>query len=313
MIPDFATLRARIKDYPTKRVAVANGTDPATLEAVVLARQEGISEALLTGDETLIRKTADECGLDLSGVEIISESDPVKAAYRAVEEVSKGRAHVYMKGYIHSDDFLRSVLDKEHGLRSENLLNHVFIVEAKNLDRLVFITDGAMNIHPDLEQKARIIANTVALARIFGLEMPRVAMLSAVETVTPKIDSSLEAAILAKMTDRGQFKDGVVDGPFAMDNAINPKAAEYKKIKGPVAGNADIIVVPDIVTGNALVKALVHMMGAVSAGIVFGASAPVVLPSRSDPMECKLMGIAAAVFVAGANADKRVKIGKVYF
>ena len=315
MITSFDEVRKRIRDYPAKKIAVANGTDTATLQAVCAARDENIGESLLTGDERAIRETAAAAGLDLKGIEILHEPDPVKAAVAAVKQVSSGKAHVYMKGYIHSDDFLRTVLDRENGLRTENLLNHVFIVEATaaHIDRLVFITDGAMNIRPSLEEKARIISNTVALAQIFGVEVPKVAVLSAVETVSPKIESSMDAAILAKMTDRHQFRGAIVDGPFAMDNAINPEAAAYKKIGGDVAGRADILVVPEIVTGNALVKALVHMMGAVSAGLIFGASAPVVLPSRSDPMECKLMGIACAVYVAGANAEKRVKIGKVYF
>ena len=313
MITNFQQVRDRIRDYPTKRLSVANGVDSATLEAVCQARDESIAESVLVGSREKILSTAETLQFDLKGIEIIDETDPVRAAQRAVSEVSEGRAHVYMKGYIHSDDFLRTVLDRETGLRTENLLNHVFIVESKQLDRLVFITDGAMNIRPSLEEKARIIANTLALARIFEVEIPKVAVLSAVETVSPKIESSLDAAILAKMTDRHQFKDGLVDGPFAMDNAISPVAAAYKNIGGEVAGRADILVVPDVVTGNALVKALVHMMGALSAGILFGARAPVVLPSRSDPMECKLMGIACAVYVAGANAEKRVKIGKVYF
>ena len=313
MITQFDQVKQKIRDYPVQRIAVASGTDVATLEAVCQARDQNIAESVLVGDGATIQATAEEAGLNLENIEVIDVSDPVKAAYRAVEEVSAGRAGIYMKGYIHSDDFLRTVLDKERGLRTENILNHVFILEARMLGRLVFITDGAMNIEPDLEAKARIISNTIALARIFDVERPLVAVLSAIEVVNPKIPSSLEGAILAKMSDRGQFHGGVVDGPFALDNAINPDAARYKKIGGEVAGKADVIVVPNITTGNALAKSFAHISGGVSAGLVFGARVPVVLPSRADTQECKLAGIACAVYVAGANAEKRVKIGKVHF
>lgn len=313
MIKEFETVKQRIKDYPVKKVAVASGTDLATLESVCRARDENIAVSVIFGDEKTIRDTAAEAHLDLKEIQIVDVSDPVPAARRAVEEVSSGRADVFMKGYIHSDDFLRTVLDKEIGLRSGKVLNHVFILQADQLGRLIFITDGAMNVKPDLEAKALIISNTVALARLFDVEQPRVAVLSAVEVVTPNIESSVEAAILAKMSERRQFKYGIVDGPFAFDNAINPEAARVKKLSGEVAGKADVIVVPDVVTGNALAKSFAHLTGGLSAGIVFGAKAPVVLPSRSDPMECKLMGIACAVYVAGASAEKRVKIGKVHF
>lgn len=312
-ISNFDQVLRKIQEYPTKRIAVAAGTDAQTLHAICRARDENIAGAVTVGDARLIRETAEQEGLDLHDIEVIDVADPVKAGYRAVEEVGNGRAHIYMKGYIHSDDFLRTVLDKENGLRTENILNHIFILDARHLGRLLFITDGAMNIAPDLTTKARIISNTVALAQTFGIEQPKVAVLSAVEVVTPKIESTLEAAALAKMSDRNQFHGGIVDGPFALDNAINPEAARYKKISGVVAGHADILLVPEIITGNALAKSFAHISGGTSAGLVFGARAPVVLPSRSDTMECKLMGIACAVYVAGVHAEKRVKIGKVHF
>ncbi|MCB1175750.1 MAG: bifunctional enoyl-CoA hydratase/phosphate acetyltransferase [Leptospiraceae bacterium] len=313
MITNFDQVVVKLKEYPVKRIAVAAGSDLMTLQAVAQARDESIARSLLVGDERLIRSTAAQQDINLHEIDIIDIADPVLAARRAVAEVSDGRADIYMKGYIHSDDFLRSVLDKEHGLRTSNILNHVFLLEATHLGRLLFVTDGAMNIKPDLESKARIISNTIALAQLFEIEEPKVAVLSAVEVVNPKIESTLEAAALAKMSDRRQFHGGLVDGPLALDNAINPQAASYKKIPGQVAGHADILVVPDIVTGNSLAKSFVHVSGGTTAGLVFGAQAPVVLPSRSDTMRSKLMGIACAVYVAGANAAKRVKIGKVHF
>lgn len=313
MITKFEQVVKKLKDYPVKRIAVAAGTDVHTLTAVTRARDEEIAESLLVGSEKVIRDTALSNDLNLDGIKIIDIEDPVLAARKAAEEVRNGKAHIFMKGYIHSDDFLRAVLSNDVGLRTENILNHVFILEATHLNRLIFITDGAMNIAPDLEKKARIISNTIALAQIFEIETPKVAVLSAVEVINPKLESTLEAAALAKMSDRRQFHGGIVDGPFALDNAINPKAAAYKKITGEVAGKADILLVPDIVTGNSLAKSFVHISGGTSAGLIFGASAPVVLPSRSDTMESKLMGIACAVYIAGANAQKRVKIGKVHF
>ena len=313
MITNFKQVEEKIHSYPVQKIAVASGTDSETLHAVAMAREKNIAECVLAGDERLIRETAEKEGISLAGVEIVDVADPMKAGLAAVQLVSENKAQIFMKGYIHSDDFLRCVLNKEVGLRSENLLNHVFILEATHLGRLLFITDGAMNIAPSLEEKARIISNTVALAQIFEIDQPKVAVISAVEVVAPNIQSTLEAAALAKMSDRNQFHGGIVDGPLALDNAINPLAAKYKKIGGVVAGNADILLMPDIVSGNAVAKAFAHITGGTTAGLIFGAKAPVILPSRSDSKESKLMGMACAVYVAGANAQKRVKIGKVHF
>ncbi|MCB1200229.1 MAG: bifunctional enoyl-CoA hydratase/phosphate acetyltransferase [Leptospiraceae bacterium] len=313
MITNFNEVKKRIQDYPVQKIAVASGTDSETLRAVAMARDESIAESVLVGDEKVIRENAEKENIDLQSIEIIHVEEPVKAGLKAVELVSSGKAGIFMKGYIHSDDFLRCVLDRDVGLRSENLLNHVFILDAQHLNRLLFITDGAMNISPSLEEKARIIANTIALAQVFEIERPKVAIVSAVEVVTPKIVSTLEAAALSKMSDRNQFHGGIVDGPLALDNAINPEAARYKKIGGEVAGQADILLMPEIVAANSLAKSFAHITGGTTAGLIFGAKAPVVLPSRSDSKESKLMGIACAVYVAGVNSVKRVKIGKVHF
>lgn len=313
MIINFKQVKEKIHEYPVQKIAVASGTDSETLRAVRMAKDEQIADSVLVGDEKKIKETAKNENISLENIEIIDVADPVKAGFAAVEQVSSGKAQIFMKGYIHSDDFLRCVLDKEKGLRSENLLNHIFILEAKHLNRLLFITDGAMNIEPTLEEKARIISNTVALAQLFNIEHPKVAVISAVEVVTPKVPSTMHAAALAKMCERHQFHGGIIDGPFALDNAINPEAAKYKKITGPVAGHADILLMPDIISGNAVAKSFAHITDGTTAGLIFGASAPVILPSRSDSKESKLMGIACAVYVAGASMAKRVKIGKVHF
>lgn len=295
------------------RIAVAAGNDSETLYAVTEARDKHIAESVIVGDEEKIHAVAAQEKLDLRGIEIHHEADPVKASLAAVKLVHDGYAQIFMKGYIHSDDFLRAVLDKEFGLRTENLLSHIFILEATHLGRLLFITDGAMNIAPTLEQKAQIISNAVALAQLFEIDAPKVAALSAVEVVTPKIASTLDAAALAKMSERNQFSGGIVDGPLALDNAINPAAAKYKKIGGQVAGQADILLVPDIVSGNALAKTFAHITGGTAAGIIFGAKVPVILPSRADSKASKFAGIMSAVYAAGVNMKKRVKIGKVHF
>lgn len=313
MITSFRQVEEKIHSYPVQKIAIAAGTDAETLRAVEMAREKNIAECILVGDERTIRETAEKENTSLAGVEIVNVPDPVKAGLAAVQLVSENKAQIFMKGYIHSDDFLRCVLNKEVGLRTENLLSHIFILEATHLGRLLFITDGAMNIAPSLEDKARIISNAVALAQIFEIDEPKVAAISAVEVVTPGIQSTIDAALLAKMSDRRQFHAGIVEGPLALDNAINPQAARYKKIGGVVAGNADILLMPDIVTGNAVAKTFAHITGGTTAGLIFGAKAPVILPSRSDSRESKLMGMACAVYVAGANAQKRVKIGKVHF
>lgn len=313
MITSFRQVEEKIHSYPVQKIAIAAGTDAETLRAVEMAREKNIAECILVGDERTIKETAERENTSLAGVEIVDVPDPVKAGLAAVQLVSENKAQIFMKGYIHSDDFLRCVLNKEVGLRTENLLSHIFILEATHLGRLLFITDGAMNIAPSLEDKARIISNAVALAQIFEIDEPKVAAISAVEVVTPGIQSTIDAALLAKMSDRRQFHAGIVEGPLALDNAINPQAARYKKIGGVVAGNADILLMPDIVTGNAVAKTFAHITGGTTAGLIFGAKAPVILPSRSDSRESKLMGMACAVYVAGANAQKRVKIGKVHF
>jgi phosphate butyryltransferase len=313
MIRNFDQLRAAV-DSPSKhRLAVAAATDPRTLEAVCKAREEGIADAVLFGDQDEMKKSAEEAGLDLSGFEIHHFAEPAEAAHEAVKAVSAGRASVYMKGYIHTSAFLRAALDKTHGLRSGHLLSHVFILDAQHLGRLLFVTDGALNIDPDLADLAQIVSNAVGLARLLENDCPKVGILSAVAAVKPTIPTTTDAACLAKMADRGQIADCLVDGPFALDNAINPEAAAYKKIGGEVAGQADIVVVPNVVAGNILAKSFPHIAGGQMAGLVMGATAPIVLPSRADSLESKLMGIVSAVVMA-ENADGLpIRVQTVHF
>ena len=313
MITNFDELRDAV-DTPSEQVlAVAAATDPATLSAVCRARDEGIAEAMLFGDEEKMKSNAEEAGLDLDGFEIHDVPDPHDAAHEAVRSVSNGPASVYMKGYIHTSAFLRAALDSEVGLRTEHLLSHVFILDARKLGRLLVVTDGALNIDPNLEDLAQIVSNAVSLCHHLGNAEPKVGILSAVAAVKPSIQSSVDGASLAKMADRSQIEDSIVDGPFALDNAINPDAAEYKKIYSPVAGKSDIVVVPDVVTGNILAKSFPHIAGGVMAGLVVGGTAPIVLPSRADSLESKLMGVVTAVVQAQSMEGDKLDVQTVHF
>jgi phosphotransacetylase len=218
-----------------------------------------------------------------------------------------------MKGYLHTSAFLRAALDRDVGLRAGHHLSHVFILDAVHLGRMLFVTDGALNIEPDLAAQAQIVSNAVGLARLLGNPRPKVAVLSAMAAVKPTIPTTLDAAALSKMADRGQIEDCVVDGPFALDNAISPEAASYKKIGGEVAGQADIVLVPDIVAGNILAKSFPFIAGGQMAGLVMGGSAPIVLPSRADSLQSKLMGIVAAVVVAQNAGGLPLKVQTVHF
>ncbi len=303
-----------IDDYPVRRVAVACAEDAAVLEAVVQAREKGVAEYLLIGDQAEILRQAESAGVEIERARVEHQPDPLKAAALAVKLAREGEADIVMKGYIHTDDFLRAILDRENGLRSGSIMSHVFVMESRLQDRLVFMSDAAMNISPDLETKADIIMNAVHLASMFGLKEPRVGVLAAVEVVNPAMVATVEAATLAKMSERRQFSTPcVIDGPFGLDNAINAAAAEHKKVAGPVAGQADILVVPDIEAGNILAKSFVFMAGGDVAGVVVGAKRPVVLTSRADNARSKLFSIATAVLMTNFEREVRLKIGKVHF
>lgn len=311
MALDFNGVLEAIKPYPKRRVAVAVGQDDAVLEAVARAEKEGVADGVLVGDQALIEQVAKAHDIPLTGIDIVHEEDTTKAARRAIELVSKGECHIAMKGKIHTDDFLRAILDKEVGLRTKRLLSHSFILEVERPKRhLVFVTDGAMNIAPDFEQKAQIATNAIALARLFGIEQPKVAALAGVELVNPKMQATQDAAILALMSYRGQFEHGMVEGPLALDIAVSEEAAKTKGVKNPVAGKADILLVPTLECGNILAKAFSHLAGGRTAGLVLGAKAPIVLTSRADSGEAKFLSIACAVYAANMESV-RVKVGKV--
>jgi len=313
-VKNFDSLLKLVADHPPCRLAVGVAQDHTVLEAVRHAEERGLIEAILFGDRDEILSAGERAGYQPRESHIINQPAPVKAALGAVSLASKGEADIVMKGHMHTDDFLRAVLHREKGLRTGSIMSHVFIVENRSLDRLLFIADGAMNIAPDLEQKAAILLNTIHIATAFGVMRPKVAALAAVELVNPLMPATLEAAALAQMSRRGQFSVACeVDGPFALDNAISEFAAKHKKITGPVAGWADVLLVPNIEAGNMLAKALVYLGGCRLAGLLVGARVPVVLTSRADSAESKLLSIASAVFTVNLQRTLWLKVGKVHY
>lgn len=282
-----------------KVVAVAKADDKGLLSALEEARAEGIAKFILTGEKAKIEGLAKEMNIDLSAYEIIDCKDEVSMAMEAVSAVSSGRASIYMKGQVHTNHFLRAMLNKEVGLRSgKNTISHCYFHHVKGYDRLFFVSDCAFNMYPDLNQKADILKNTVKLARSFGVECPKVAVLAAVEVVNPDMPATLDAAALTAMNNRGQITNCLVDGPFALDNAVSEESAKTKGITSPVAGKADVLLVPNIDAGNMMAKAIVYFSENDTAGLILGAKAPVVLTSRADSPRAKLLSVAAAVALA---------------
>ncbi len=305
----FEQLLAAIKTEDRKRVAIVCGDMESVVEAASRAEADDVADAILFGDQAATEKIAAAAGIDLSLAELVDIADRDEAAAEAVRWVARGDADIVMKGRIHSDDFLRAVLQREEGLRTERMLSHCFLLEVPHLEKILLVTDGAMNIAPNFEQKAQIARNAIALSELLGVDNPKVAALAAVELVNPKMQATQDAAILALMSSRGQFERGVVDGPFALDNAVSEEAAAVKGIDNPVAGRADVLLVPDIEAGNILTKSFVYLARGRIAGIVVGASAPVVLTSRADSAESKFLSIATAVYAAQMK-DVRVKLGR---
>jgi phosphate acetyltransferase len=280
------------------RTAVAHPCDETSLGGALEAYRAGLIVPLLVGPADHIRKLAKTCGLDLARLEIVDVPHSHAAAKMAVSLVREGKAELLMKGSLHSDELLGEVAKRETGLRTGRRISHVFIMDVPTHPQTLFITDAAVNIAPDLLAKRDIVQNAIDLYRGLGLGTPKVAILSAVEMVTVAIPSTIEAAALCKMADRGQITGGELDGPLAFDNAISPEAAEIKGIKSPVAGQAQILVVPDLEAGNMLAKNLSFLSRADAAGIVLGARVPVILTSRADNVRTRLASCAVASLLA---------------
>ena len=313
LITKFEQVFEKIKTHPKKQIAVAVAHDPTVIDAVIMADELDITDYILVGDEKKIIEISEDAGFDVKVNKIYNETNSIKAVERAVQLVKSNKADILMKGFVNTDDFLRGVLNREKGLRTGKIMSHVYVLESSALKRLLFITDGSVNIYPDLETKCSIILNSIYLANIFDITDPKVAVTTAIELANPKMPSTIDAAVLAKMSQRGQFSGKIIDGPLALDNAISPWAAEHKGIGGPVAGHADIIVVPSIEAGNMLCKAHVYLTGGNLAGVVIGASAPIVLTSRADTSQSKLNSIATAVLMANMERALSIKFGKVHY
>jgi len=281
-----------------RKLAVAVAQDEDVLISVHQAYMMGLIDVCLVGDKEKIFEISDRLQIDISDFEIIKEADEIKAAKAAVELAGSGSVDMLMKGIIKTADLLRIVLDRGSGLRTDRLLSHISAIEVENYHKLLFITDGGLNIAPDVKQKAEIIQNAVYVANSLGIERPKVAVLASVEVVNPVMQATLDAAVLSKMADRGQIKNCIIDGPLAMDNAVSLEAARHKGIVSDVAGDADILVAPDIESGNTIQKALVFLGKAKSCGIIAGARVPLVVTSRADNYEAKLYSIALASIVS---------------
>jgi phosphate butyryltransferase len=301
MSKNFEDLLSRLKEIPTKKVAVAVAQDEPVLEAIKEATENNIAEAILVGDKQQIHEIAKKIDLDLSDYEIMDIKDPKKATLEAVKLVSSGHADMLMKGLVDTATFLRSVLNKEVGLRTGKLMSHVAVFDIEGWDKLLFLTDAAFNTYPELKDKVGMINNAAVVAHSCGIEVPNVAVVCPVEVVNQNMPSTIDAALLAKMSDRGQFKGCVVDGPFALDNAISEEAAHHKGVKGEVAGKADILLLPNIETANVMYKTLTYFSKSKNGGLLVGTSAPVILTSRADSFETKVNSIALAALVAAKN------------
>jgi phosphate acetyltransferase len=296
----YRKLIRQAAETPAVRTLVVHPCDETSLSGAVEAAEARIIAPILVGPTQKIRGVAAEFGLNLDGIEIIDAPHSHAAAAQAVALVREGRGELLMKGSLHTDELLAEVTRRETGLRTERRISHVFILDVPTHDDALLITDAAVNIAPDLDAKRDIVQNAIDLARGLGMAEVRVAILSAVETVTSRIPSTIDAAALCKMADRGQITGALIDGPLAFDNAISPEAARVKGIKSPVAGRPNILVVPDLEAGNMLAKNMIFLANADAAGIVLGARVPIILTSRADSVRTRMASCAVAALYAHA-------------
>ncbi len=306
MMRSFEEIEKLVVKRPPGRIAVAAAHDDHVLQSIHEIYRKGYATPILIGDKEKIFRIADELKIDVSQMTMIKELDERKCAEIAVNLVNSAEADVVMKGLLQTADLLKAVLERDKGLRTTGLLSHVGVYQISGYHKLLFITDAGINIAPDLRQKIDIIKNAVHVAQALGVECPKVAVLAAVETVNPAMVSTLDAAILSKMAQRGQIKGCLIDGPLAMDNAIDLEAARHKQIVSEVAGDADILLVPDIEAGNILVKALIFLYKARSCGIITGARVPLIVTSRAESSEAKYYSILLALGMLGYNESEKL-------
>jgi phosphate acetyltransferase len=303
----YDRLIKRAKELAPLSTAVAHPCDESSLVGAVEAARMGLIAPLLVGPRSRIQEVADKAGVDVSGFEIFDVPHSQAAAARAVELVREGRADALMKGSLHSDELMSAVVQRETGLRTARRISHCFVMDAPECSEALIITDAAVNIAPTLDEKIDIVQNAIDLAHALGLSEVRVAILSAMETVNSKVPSTIEAAALCKMADRGQITGGILDGPLALDNAISAEAAKIKSIRSQVAGRANVLIAPDLEAGNMLAKSLTFLAGADAAGIVLGARVPIMLTSRADSLTTRLASCAVASLVAESRRQNPSK------
>ena len=296
-IRNFAQLLEAAQERAPKRVAIVGAGQRQTLHAARMARSMGLAHCILLDDPTRLEAIAQEEGIDLTGMKIIAERDMIQAAYRAVEMIHAEQADLVMNGRALPVELMKAALDGAKGLRIGKVISDVSIFELPDLDRLILISDVAIVVSPNLAQKVAIVQNAIDTAIELGIEKPKVAILAATEMVNPEMPANMDAANLSKMAERGQIRGGIVDGPLALDNAMSIKAAQMKGIKSQVAGCADILITPDVESGNILAKALAYFAKGHMAGVVVGAKCPIVMPSRSDPPQQKMLSLALGVYL----------------
>ena len=305
MIKSFAGLLEDSANSTMKTVSVCVAQDEHVLQAIKYVKEHNIANAILVGDATKMQEIAKEIDMDLSLFEVIDIADPIEAAHKAVSLIHEGKAEIYMKGVIDTKNFLKSVLDKEVGLRTGKPLSHVAVFEVPGYDRLLFLTDVAFMTYPTLEDKVAIINNTVEVCHACGIANPKVAPLAAVEVVNPKMPVTVEAAELTKMNEEGQITGCIIDGPLSLDLALDPEAAKHKGAEGrKIVGDADVFLFPDIHAGNLVYKCLAHTTDAKNGCILTGTKVPVILTSRSDSFEVKVNSILLASAVAEGIAKQ---------
>ncbi len=291
----------RAKEQSRQTLVVAVADDPHVLEAVEMARREGIVDAVLVGDRTSILETLEDLDYDSESYEIINETDSERACHKAVARVSKHRNHFLMKGHVDTSVILKAALSKEYGLRTGRRLSHVSLLEIASYHKLLFMSDGAMNIQPTVDEKQEILENAVEIATALGLDTPSVGCIAAVEKINKKMQATLDADELVTRNRRGKITGCVVDGPFGLDNAIDKKAARHKGLTSPIAGDVDILLMPLIEAGNVFYKSMMFLADAKSASVIAGAKRPIVLTSRADSNQTKYYSIALSALVAGAK------------
>ena len=302
-------LIARCKGEAPTSTAVAHPCDDSSLRGALEAAELGLLSPILVGPVAKIEAAAKQCGKDVSQYQIVDAPHSHASAEAAVRLAREGKAEMLMKGSLHTDELMSAVVSREAGLRTGRRISHCFVMDVPALERAIIITDAAVNMFPTFEDKVHIIQNAIDLAQALGKKWPNVAILSAMETINPKVQTTIEAGALCKMADRGQIIGGVLDGPLALDNAINLEAAQIKKIDSPVAGLADILIAPDLEAGNMLAKSLSFLADADAAGIVLGARVPIVLTSRADSVKTRLASCAVAVLVAKARRESAAVVG----